>query len=82
MPPHPTTTTTTSSIWCSVTLMCGRALGFSLVGSPYAIELMSSAVMLQWMRQLRVLLLFPTIAPSVREPRASPNPSRDVWGIL
>ena len=40
---------------------------------------MSSAVMLQWMRQLRVLLLFPTIAPSVREPRASPNPSRDVW---
>jgi hypothetical protein len=35
------------------------------VGDVYAVEWMSIAVMLQWVRQLRVLLLIPSVAPGV-----------------
>ena len=36
-----------------------------LAGDEFAIEWMSVAVMMQWVRQLRVLLLVPTVAPGV-----------------
>lgn len=41
------------------------AVYLGLAGDAYAIEWMSVAVMMQWVRQLRVLLLVPAVAPGV-----------------
>ena len=41
------------------------AVYLGLVGDDFAIGWMSVAVMMQWVRQLRVLLLVPAVAPGV-----------------
>ena len=46
------------------------AVAQGLRADAFAVEWMSVAVMLQWVRQLRVLLLVPSVAPGVRAARS------------